>query len=120
MPKSSIVRKARFQEVIQLPLLPEHDAKIDELRVDTEGLMSELTRQIANGYSFKFMTDERTAAVACQMYGDIDGLPNSGKMIYGNGDDWDAALAVVLFKHLFLAKGGEWGIASTKTSAKYS
>jgi len=114
-------RRAVFKEVVQLPLLPDAEARIEGVLTNTEELLNGMKDLVTAGYEVAFLKDSNNpGGVTCRLFGADPLCLNDGLMLYSNADSWQAALAVALYKHFLVAKGGFWKESTSTTTSRYS
>lgn len=118
--KPTGIKKALFEKVINMPLLPEHEEQLVQLEADVAGLIEQMEILLDTGYSIQLDRDPNREQYACRLCGEWENCPNAGKWLYGNSDTLWGAVAVATFKHFFLADGGKWGDGQTSNKKRFS
>jgi len=99
-------------EVVQLPLLPDHEPDVKALSLDTETIFAALDNMVERGYELSLTLNNTEDGFTVSVRASYDFSPNSAKMIFCNAPSIQMALAVAVFKVFTVANGGEWDTMS--------
>lgn len=120
MPTKKTTRKvATSFEVVQMSLLPDVVDVLETKIIKKEDMWGELVALTAEGYTITMSYDGEREQCTVKLTGLYADMINGGKILYGNGADWEHAAASVWGKHFLLSEGSQWvgtGNASQKMS----
>lgn len=103
-------------EICQIPLTPEYVDKALSLVVKVDEVVAKIMALCQEGYSLQIMFDDDRETWSVRLAGISPDCANSGKMLYGNGDELSLAFCALYVKHFLASEGGTW--ANTQTSAR--
>lgn len=106
-------------EVVQIPLLPDMVDELLSLKIDISQLEAAFDQCLIQGYSLTIQYDPVDEKFSARLAGITEGLPNAGKLLYGNGDTRHNALLALYGKHFLASEGGLW-VSTTGRSSKLS
>lgn len=102
--------------VVQIPLLPEVVQELLTLTGNLQSLVVEFEKPVKQGYSLQIQYDPDRNQFHARFAGVTEGLPNAGKLLYGNGDTIELAILSLYGKHFLQSEGGLWKDVSNSGS----
>lgn len=100
-------------EVVQIALLPEDVENAKSLILEPLDLLLAIMEAAKDGLSLTIMYDTSEEKWTARFAGYIAGKPNSGKLLYGNGQTPLLAVASLYVKHFLKSNGGSWESSQT-------
>lgn len=117
---SSLGSKVEHTQIVQLPLLQEHQEELQGIVADPEQLFDDLKTLLDTGYSVTFSVNELTGGYSVCIRGVYTGSANAGKALYCNAPSPISALLVGVFKCFVIAGMGEWVASGEQQINPYS
>lgn len=101
-------RVATSFEVVQIALLPEVVKDLETRIIKKQDMWGELVALTAQGYTITMSYDAEREQCTVKLTGLYADMINGGKIIYGNGKDWENAAAAAWGKHFLSSEDGQW------------
>lgn len=103
-------------EVVQIALMQEHVDNITALLADYDQILDDVLALSEEGYSINFMFNPEDKKFSVRLAAVTPGMPNEGKMLYGNGLTRQQAVVAIYIKHFLQSNGHNWVPTVTVTS----
>lgn len=103
-------------EVVQIALLQDHVDNVTAMLADYDQILDDVLGLADDGYSINFMFDPESKKYSVRLAAVTPGMPNEGKMLYGNGTTRQQAVIAIYIKHFLQSNGGNWVPTVTATS----
>lgn len=101
--------KAVWVGYADISLTPQDKARFKAEYVPTVDLLGAIAASVEQGYKVSLSHDEKHGTCQASLTAQAADSPNAGYTMSGRAGDVLTALAVVMFKHWDIARGGSWG-----------
>lgn len=112
--------KVQNTDIVQLPLLAEHQAELAGITADPAQLWEDLETLVGQGYTVTFSVNEQSGGFSCCIRGQYTGNPNAGKALYCNAPSVISTMLVGVFKCFGIAGNGAWDASVGQTRNPFS
>lgn len=112
--------KVQSTDIVQLPLLPDHQKELAGIVANPEQLWDDLETLVSQGYSVTFSPNEQSGGFSCCIRGMYTQNPNAGKALYCNAPSVITTMLVGVFKCFGIAGNGEWDASATRQETPFS
>jgi hypothetical protein len=113
-------KRAKFEQIIQIPLLPEHVDEIKAWVLKPQELIDLVMQFVDEGLSFTIQPNHKLDGASCGVMDTRKGSANAGLMFYSNAPDAAAAVKVALYKLSFLKALPTWKSYAGDGSTQFS